>query len=229
MRRVGDEMRRTARLTIAGGALLVGAATPAFAQGPTAGSWEVTGGAVFVGGFDAGTRAAELTPNSGTSGSVTLFETESRVKPATGLLGKIGIYLTPSFAIEGGLRYTKPTYETRISDDFENADDLTAEETLSQYLFDVSAVWHFRGSGRGRPMPFVYGGAGYLRELHEGDTLVEDGLEIHAGGGVKWWFGAAGRWGFRAGAGISVRDGGFDPEEKRRIVPEANGSLIWVF
>jgi hypothetical protein len=222
-------MRRLRLLLSAAAAGLLLAAGPARAQGPTNGSWEFTAGAGYVGGFDAGSRAAELTPNSGPSGSVTLFETESRVRPAGGLLAKIGIFITPAFALEGGLRYTRPTYEVQITDDFEDAEDQTSEETLSQYLFDVSAVWHFRGSGGSRTTPFVYGGGGYLRELHEGDALVEDGLEFHAGGGVKWWLGSAGRWGFRADAGISIRDGGFDPEEKRRLVPQASGSLIWVF
>jgi hypothetical protein len=87
---------------------------------------------------------------------------------------------------------------------------LTAEESIDQYLFEVSAVWHFGMSSSGRTTPFVYGGAGYLRELHEGEALVEEGVEIHAGGGVKWWFGSGRQWGVRADAGISMRDGGAD-------------------
>ena len=47
----------------------------------------------------------------------------------------------------------------------------TIEENLSQYLFDGSALWHF---GSGRAVPFVFGGAGYMRELHDADALVED-------------------------------------------------------
>jgi hypothetical protein len=208
---------------------MVIAITPAIAQTPTAGTWEFTAGAVYVGGYGTDSLNAQLTPNSGTAGSVTLFETDTRVTPAVGLLAKVGIFLTPAFSIEGGMRYTQPKYEADISDDFEEAEDLIAEETVNQYLFDVTAVWHFRGTGAGRTMPFIYGGAGYLRELHEGNALVEDGIEVHAGGGVKWWFGSGARWGFRAQGGFSVRDSEFDPEQKRRVVPEASGSLIWVF
>jgi hypothetical protein len=223
-------IERVSAFLIAGAAFVLLTATPARAQGPTAGSWEFTGGIVYVGGFDIGNLAAELTPNSGTTGNVTLFDTDSRIKPAAGVLAKIGFFLSPSFALEGGLRFTRPVSETDISGDFEDADDLTAEQTLNQYLFDVTAVWHFRGSGTGRTMPFVYGGGGYLRELHEGNSLVEDGIEFHAGGGVKWWFGSNARWGFRAQGGISARDGSeFEPEKKRRVIPEASGSLVWVF
>ena len=74
-------------------------------------------------------------------------------------------------------------------------------------------------------MPFVYGGAGYLRELHEGEALVEEGLEYHAGGGIKVWFGS-GRFAFAATSGFLFRDGGFDFEDKRRVVPEAGASLV---
>jgi len=221
---------RVSAFLVASAAFVLLTATSAGAQVPTAGSWEFTGGVVYVGGFDIGPLAAELTPNSGTTGRITLFDTDSRVKPSPGVLAKIGVFLSPSFALEGGLRYTRPVFETDISGDFEEADDLTAEQTLSQYLFDVTAVWHFRGSGDARTMPFVYGGGGYLRELHEGNALVEDGIEFHAGGGVKWWFGASARWGFRAQGGISARDGSeFEPEKKRRVIPEASGSIVWVF
>jgi hypothetical protein len=78
-------------------------------------------------------------------------------------------------------------------------------------------------------VPFIYGGAGYLRELHEGDALVEDGLEFHAGAGIKVGMGSSGRFGVRADAGISVRDGGFDLDEGRRVVPVASGSLFYRF
>jgi hypothetical protein len=102
---------------------------------------------------------------------------------------------------------------------------------LSQYVFDGSAVWHFvKGSGSGRAVPFVYGGAGYLRELHEGDTLVEEGAEFHLGGGVKWWLGSGRRrFGLRGEAGLSIRDGGFDFEDGRRVVPTVYGSLVYAF
>jgi hypothetical protein len=212
-------------------AIILAAAAPAIAQ-PSRGSWEVSGGGVFVGGFDLGSATAELTSNTGTSGGpFTYFDTDNRVDPGTGFLGRIGFYLTRSLAIESGIRYTQPKLKARISGDTEGAQNITAEETFSQYVFDGSAVWHFRGSGAGRGglTPFVFGGAGYLRELHEGDALVEEGVEYHGGGGVKWWLGARGRMGVRAEAGLSIRDGGFDFDDKRRVVPVAAGSFFWVF
>jgi hypothetical protein len=213
--------------------LIVGLAASASAQGTGSASarrLEVSGGGAFVGGFDLRERDAVLTSNTGTLGEpFDFFSTDSRIKPAFGVLARIGFYVTASLAIEGGLRFTRPVHQVRITDDVEDAADTTAEETMSQYVIEGSAVWHFTTGHGARAVPFVYGGAGYLRELHEGDAFVEDGLEYHAGGGFKWWLGRSGRVGVRGEAGFSIRDGGFDLDDKRRIVPVVSGSVIYRF
>jgi hypothetical protein len=210
--------------------LAVLAVTPVAAQ-PAAGRGsrlEVSAGGVLVGGYALGEKVAELTPNSTTSG-FDLFTTDSEVRQAFGGVAKIGFLVTPNLVVEGGLRFTRPVYELRASGDAEEAPDTTLEETLSQYVFDGSIVWNFAGAGR-RFVPFVYGGAGYLRELHEEDALVEEGVEYHAGGGLKWWFGqGTRRFGARGDVGISVRDGGFDFDEGARVVPVVGVSLIYTF
>ena len=212
--------------------IAMSAAAPALAQsGGGQGRWELTGGVVLVGGYTLGERAAELTPNTGSSG-FDLFTTDNEVKPAIALHARIGFVVTPALAVEGGFRFARPVYQVRISGDVENAPNTTAEEILSQYLFDGSVVWHVTraGFGNGRGVPYLFGGAGYLRELHEDDAFVEEGLEYHAGGGIKWWFGQGRRRvGVRAEAGISIRDGGFDFTDGPRIVPTAGGSLIYSF
>ncbi len=204
---------------------------PAAAQSVAAtpgGRLELSGGGVLVGGYGLGESVAELTPNSGSSG-FDLFTTESEVRQAFGAVARIGFAVTPSLVVEGGLRFTRPVYELRASGDAEDAPDTTIKETLSQYVFDGSVVWNFGRAGR-RIVPFVYGGAGYLRELHEEDALVEEGVEYHAGGGVKWWFGhGSRRFGARGDVGISVRDGGFDFDEGARLVPVVSGSLVFAF
>jgi len=216
-------------------ALSICFATPAVAQtaqAPSRGTWEVGGGVVYVGGYSLGESAAELTPNTGTQGSFDLFTTSNDVKSAFGIQARIGYFFTPSVAVEGGARLSWPVFESRITGDFEDAVDTTAEETLSQYLFDASLVFHFNNAtfSGGQAVPFVAAGAGYLRELHEEDTLVEEGVEYHAAGGIKWWFGSARRrLALRAEAGFSIRDGGFDFDEGARIVPVAGASIVWLF
>jgi hypothetical protein len=115
-----------------------------------------------------------------------------------------------------------------VTDDFEGATDLTATERLTQYLIDASAVYHF---GNGRTRPYVLGGGGYLRQLHSGDHIVEDGPEFHAGGGVRYWFtGTHNRLGVRFEARVSIQRGGFDfGEDKTRTIPQASAALAYVF
>ncbi len=216
--------------------LVAGFATPVMAQaGPGAGPgqsrWELSGGGVLVGGYGLGESVAELTPNSG-SASFDQFTTDNRVRQAVGVQARIGFIVTPALVVEGGLRFTRPVFEVRVSGDAEGAPDTTVEEKLSQYLFDGSVVWHVtRAAFAGqRAVPFLFGGAGYLRELHEQDALVEEGLEYHAGGGLKWWFGQGRRGlGVRGDVGISIRDGGFDFKDSLRVVPIVAGSLIYTF
>ena len=79
-----------------------------------------------------------------------------------------------------------------LSGDAESAADVTATETASHYVFGGSVLFDLRGASfaGGRGVPFVSGGAGYLRELHEGNLLVETGIEYHATAGLKYWFGS---------------------------------------
>ena len=139
--------------------------------------------------------------------------------------------MTPALVVEGGLRFTRPVYEVRVSGDAENAPDTTIEETLEPVRLRRLGRLAISVGVRGRrAVPFVFGGAGYLRELHEEDALVEEGVEYHAGGGIKWWFGQGSRrFGIRGEGGISIRDGGFDFDEGARLVPVVSGSLVFTF
>ena len=79
-------------------------------------------------------------------------------------------------------------------------------------------------------MPFLSGGAGYLRELHERDELIDTGWTYQAGAGLKVWFGRGAKGlGLRADVGLAMRDGGFDFSEERRTVPTAGISLAYLF
>jgi hypothetical protein len=79
-------------------------------------------------------------------------------------------------------------------------------------------------------VPFVSGGAGYLRQLHEDNAEVVSGSEIHGGGGVKIWMGSgARRFGVRIDAGVSSRSNSISFEEKRRILPTVAFGVSYLF
>jgi len=208
------------------GALMMSAADAVAQSSPRI---EISGGGIFAGGVDLGNRTAQLTSNTPAGTPSTFFVTGSDMKSAPGVQGRLGFFVTRSLAIEGGVRIARPKLEVSITNDVESAANIRADETVSQYLFDGSAVWHFKG-GRDAAgtVPFLFGGAGYLRELHEEGALVEEGAEYHAGGGVKWWHGPGRAIGIRVEASISIRDGGVDAEG-RHVVPVAAGYVAWRF
>lgn len=199
---------------------------------PARGSWEAAVGATWLGGLDLGDQTARLTRNDPSLRSFDLFTIDSRLDPVAGVQARLGFYFSPAVSIEAGFLYAQPTLGLRLAGDFEGAADTTATETLNRYLFDGSLAFHFTRLSflNGRAVPFVSGGAGYIRDLHAGNELVETGTEYHAGGGFKYWIGhGRRRFGLRVDAGVSSREGGFDFGDERRTVPVAGGSLMYLF
>jgi hypothetical protein len=199
---------------------------------PRRGSVEIGGGVVAFGGFDMGSRNAEETRNINTgTGSFTLFTADSRARAAPGAQLRVGVYLSKAISIEAGLQYARPKLSSTLTSDAEDAPDLTAEETITRYLVDGSLVLHLTrlSFAGGRGVPFLSGGGGYLRELHERNEYIETGREYHATAGLKLWFGRKERLGLRVDAGASIRDGGADLRSGRRTVPTAGLSLAYLF
>src|SRR5262249_6926108 len=174
---------------------------------PHAGSWEIGGGFWFSGGFDLGNATAELTRNPDTgTGPLDLFTTRSTLTSGPGFHGRLSGYVSKSVAIEGSARITRPKLRIAISGDFESAPNQVSEETITAYIFDGSVVWHLTNAtfSKGKGVPFVSGGLGYIRDAHEGNQLIDTGTEFHATGGIKYWFNMKPRrLGIRAEGGVS--------------------------
>ena len=201
------------------------------ADAPRRGSIEASGGGMFAPGFDMGSMTAELTRSTPTD-KFDLFTSDSEVSGFPGVFVRLGYYLSESFSVEGGMRYARPTLSVRLSGDAESAPDVTADETVSHYLFEGSVLWHLRdlSFASGSAIPYVWGGAGYLRELHEGNQLVETGQEYHALAGLNFWFGSgAHRFGLRFEGGLSARKKGFDSDESLRTQPVVFGGVSYLF
>lgn len=200
---------------------------------PHAGSIEISGGLAWGGGFDLGSADATLTRNPGTgAGGFDLFVADSRLDSGLGPLARLAVFLSPTVSVEAGFRLLRPTLSVDLGADAEEAAETTATETINQYTIDGSLVWHLTGAAfaGGRAVPFLAGGAGYLRDLHDGNELMETGIEYHAAAGVKYWLSERPRRaGIRGEVGVSVRDGGFDFRDGTRTVPVASVSLVFLF
>jgi hypothetical protein len=217
---------------------LAGRGTAAAQTGPDvipAKRFEVGGGAIWLSGTSLGAATATLTPNQGT-GRFTLFDSSERLEGVVGAAAHIAFNITHVWAVEGSFAWSKPTVQTTISGDAENAPAMTfTGETLSQYFLEGGIVGHLtRWTFRGAAVPFLEAGGGYLRQLHEGSALVETGQVFHAGGGLKYVFSSASnrrlkRAGLRGDAKVYVRSGGFEIDSKRRPAVALGGGVFVVF
>jgi hypothetical protein len=201
------------------------------ADAPRRGSIEASSGGMFAPGFDMGSMTAELTRSAPTD-KFDLFNSDTEASGFPGVFVRLGYYLSESVSVEGGMRYARPTLSVRLSGDAESAPDVTADETVSHYLFEGSVLWHLRdlSFASGSAIPYLSGGAGYLRELHDGNQLVETGQEYHALAGVNFWFGSgAHRFGLRVEGGLSARKKGFDSDESLRTQPIVFGGVSYLF
>ena len=135
-------------------------------------------------------------------------------------------------SVEGGLQITKPTLRVSLSNDFESAPNVDADEQVTQYVIDGTLLYQFATFSSGRAGLFVAGGGGYLRQLDDGNENVTTGSQIHGGGGLHYWFGSGQhRLGLRVEGRIAVRNGSVDlsPEDKHRLVPTLSAGLAYLF
>ena len=189
---------------------------------PRARSFEVSAGVFALGPVDFGSATASLVANQSAAPESTLFRAASTLGTGVGLDGRLAFNITRALAVEGGFVWTRATLESRITSDVEGVPDVTVAQELDTYFIEASAVWHLKALAfaGGRGLPFVAGGAGYLRQLDEEQMLTDDnpGTVYHAGGGVKYllrpasarvhpWAGAAGD------ARLYVRSGGVELDE----------------
>ena len=220
----------SARLVFFLAVVLAGAPGVAFAQqtsAPRARSFELSAGGIGVGPIDFGSATASLVANQSAAPESTLFRASSSVGTGAGLDGRVAFNITRALAVEGGFVWTRATLESRITSDVEGVPDVTVAQDLDTYFIEASAVWHLSALSfaRGRALPFVAGGAGYLRQLDDEQMLTREkaGQVYHAGGGVKYFFlqrprGFIRGLGLRGDARLYVRSGGveLDQDTKRR-------------
>jgi len=162
------------------------AGRPAFAQtaAPSVPRFEAAAGAQFVGSSSLGSREANLTTPTG--GMLRFFSTSSTLRPAAGFEGRLGVRVARSLDVEAFGAYSKPSLQTHIANDFENAAATDASETVKQYVVGGSVLWYLPRKGEPALRLFAIGGAAFLRQLHNGNTYAVNGRQFEFGAGVKY-------------------------------------------
>ena len=201
------------------------------------GRFDVSIGGLWNGGYALDQRSATETRNQVGGGEFVLFETDSEVTGGSGLEARLGVRVGSMFTVEAGASWTRASVVSRVRADFEGAPGVEARSDFTQYVIDGALVARLErlAMGGGRVVPFVEAGAGYLRQLHEGQVLVETGSVFHGGGGVLVWLrtgpgGWVDRIGLRVDARITSRSGGIDvTDDRRRVFPALTAGLALGF
>lgn len=164
-----------------------------------------------------------------------LFATESEIRQAVAYGARIGLRLTGRLHVETGVFYSKPELVVHVSEDVEGAEDATVGDAISQFQVDVGMLAQLTRVRPGqRTIPFATAGAGYLRELHEEQTLLVTGRSYYLGGGLKRILTIRQGSSLRA-AGVRVdgrlvarsKGAGFD--DRVHLAPSFGGSLFFSF
>ena len=181
------------RLLLAVVALLAVMPAPADAQAPARRPQprqprqpriEVGGGGGMLGGLSLGERDASLHSNNTTPTPFRLFATDTNLDPVAGLEVRLGYRTTPRLTVEGSLGFARPTLTSSLSADAEGAAPVDATTTLTEYVITGGALWRLSVNPRRRWTPFASGGAGVARHVHDGQTLIESGVDSYVGGGI---------------------------------------------
>jgi hypothetical protein len=195
----------------------------------------VVGGVTWSGSYPIGSANAILRSSAvgASPPPFTLFSAASTVESIAGLEGRVGFALTNNLAVEAGGAFARPKVGIAISADPEVASQVLEGEELQQYVFDAGAVWQLPVRLGRRARPFVSGGAGYLRQLHQGRTLIEHGQTYYGGGGLRLWLrggdGMKRSLGLRADARVTWRRDGIDFDNRTRAFPHISGFVFYEF
>ena len=211
-------------------------AAPASAQNdPPIHRVEVEVGGGILGGASLGSAEANLRANATTKQPYRVFSTASRMTPGGSVQVRVGFALSRRLAVEGGGVFSRPAIRTSVSADVEGAPAVTVDERVDQYFIEASLLVRLDEIRLGsRTIPFLSGGAGYLRQLHQGLTFIDEGHLYHLGGGVKHWLFARDRGfvraaGLRADGRVYVLVSGISFDGRPRPHAAASGSFFLAF
>ncbi len=213
------------------------ASSPGTGEPGRGGSLEITAGGQLLTPQSLGSVSATMVSNSTSGSAYDYFVVNGTRALAPAFRGTLGYNITPTFTVEGGFTVSRGSVQATVSNDVEGAAGVTASEQMTQYFIDAALLVHLRhlAFAGGAGIPFVEGGAGYLRQMHEGSFVKQTGQIYHFGGGVTYMFSRR-HGGQLSGIGLRVDAQAFVPRSSytftagsQQIFAEVGGALVLAF
>jgi hypothetical protein len=194
-----------------------------------AGRIELAVGAGWIGAISLDRVAANETAPGGASRA--LFNSDTQLDGSVGAAFTVGMRLSSLLRAEAAVAFNPSHLTTRVTADAEGVPDLAVQSRVTQYIFGGDLLVQPSGWRRHRLAPFASVGAGYLRQLSDGRTLVQSGTAYFAGGGL-YYERVPGRPRRVKATGIrldlralALRDG-VAPDHKTRVTPAVTASVF---
>ena len=186
----------------------------------------------WSGGYDIGDATAQLRGNGtgATAPPFTLFTADSRITSATAPELRVGFAVTRRVCDRGRRDRVAAARRRQRSPAMRKRRRRSCPaKSWSNICSTAALTWQLPIRIGRRLAPFVTGGAGYLRQLHEDRTLAETGQIYYAGGGARYWLrGGHGPVAPSACAAIRVnlRRNGIDFEDRCGTYPTFSLSCL---
>jgi len=228
---------RTRGLYLLVAGLFLGLPGTVHAQGTRVASvprFDLTVGGGVVSGMSVGESEANLRANAATLQDYRLFSTETTLRPAPSVDLRFAGGITGRLAVEGQVLFGRPELETAITNDVELSSAVTVSERITQVLFGGGLRVRLDNIQRqDRTMPYVSGGAGVMRQMHEDGATAESGPVFYVGGGVRHTLGGSparpGRSGLRADVQLLMVKSGLSFDDTLTPQVSVSGGLFFSF
>ena len=145
---------------------------------------EVGGGVRWSGGQTF--SAADATETTPTGSAFRLFTATTALNSTTSFDVHVGVRVWRRVDAQVSLAYGTPQLRISIANDAESGVPVTATERLQEYSVRGGATWSLGPFRTSRLAPFVAMELGQVRQLHEGETLIQTGTSVEVGGGVRY-------------------------------------------
>jgi hypothetical protein len=193
------------------------------------GRFELAAGPRWTGGVSLAAGDASETTSGGTP--FRLFTTSTTLANATSFDARFGVRIARRLHAQVSGGYGTPTLRISAANDVEGAASIIATERIQQFAIRGGVSWALPTAPRFGFAPFLAAEAGYLRELHDAQTLVQTGRVFEIGGGATYPFRSTGRRevGARIDARAVLRSKGVVLDDDLHVIPALSAGLYLRF